>query len=170
MTKTLSLKPGNAATARLKLEAHQRKIGLPGNAAPQPAPEPPAPLPAAPARPARDDRPGPRKGPPARPDDWSLTLDVPKTNRAAMAAELEAAIAAAEAIPPTPKQTRDVRIAAAIASAAPSWPLGWLLGELRKREKLALARALHSSAFGLRIARFADIFEKSAVLYGDDDA
>ncbi len=188
MTKTLSLKPANAATVRLRLEAHQRKIGLP-----QPSPEHPARLdgdaavasrapkqaqsverpgssshkPEGSQRPPRDDR---RKGPPARPDEWSLTLDIPKANRMEMAAELENAIAAAEAVPPTPKRTRDLRIAAAIAHAAPSWPIGWLLSELRKQEKHALAKALHSSAFGLRIARFTDMFEKSAVFYGDDDS
>ncbi len=168
MTKTLSLKPGNAATARIKLEAHERKIGLPPSPEPsaRPAGDGVAATSHAPTRPAQDDRPRPRKDPPARPDDWSLTLDVPKTNRQAMAAELEAAIVAAEAVPPTPKQTRDVRIAATIARAAPSWPIG----ELRKREKHALAKALHSSAFGLRIARFTDVFEKSVVLYGDADA
>ncbi len=87
-----------------------------------------------------------------------------------MAAELESAIAAAEAVPPTPKRTRDLRIAAAIARAAPSWPLGWVLKELRQREKHELAKALHGSAFGLRIARFTDVFEKSAIFYGDDNA
>ncbi len=158
--KTLSLKADMAGLARMKLEAHERRIRL------KPAPEPPpqtkpAQTPAPSAAPAVADNKKPRKPLPQRPVEWGVTLDLDASDRQTRMEQLQAAITVGEAVPAEPKNTRALRVAAAVVKAAPSWPIGHLMRELKNADKLGLSQALYHAAFGLRAGRFIDVFEKS---------
>ncbi len=81
--KTLSLKTDRAALARMKLEAHERTIGMKPAREPPPQPESaqgPEPL-SAPAAPAAAEDKKPRKPLPQRPIDWGVTLDLDASDR-----------------------------------------------------------------------------------------
>ncbi len=181
--KTLTLKGDLAGAARMKLEAHERQLGLkPERETPEEIKTPPArPIRAAsasqisilsaetssaaepaappPAPAQKTGRPG---SPPPRPIEWGITVDLGEENRTVRQEQLAAAIAAGEAVPAEPKQTRGLRTAAAIVKNAPSWPIGWLITELKKADKRELASALYHAGYGLRAARFIEVFEKSA--------
>ncbi len=158
---TLTLKNEKAALARIKLEAHERKIRL------KPAPEPPprtkpaqTPAPSASASAVADNK-KLRNPLPQRPVEWGVTLDLDASGRQTRMEQLQAAITAGEAVPAEPKNTRALRVAAAVVKAAPSWPIGHLMRELKNADKLGLSQALYHAAFGLRAGRFTDVFEKS---------
>ncbi len=166
--KTLSLKADMAAVARMKLEAHERKINL------KPASEPPpqrkqAQAPEPSSAPAPADNKKPRKPLPQRPVEWGVTLDLDASDRQTRMEQLQAAITAGEAVPAEPKNTRALRVAAAVVKAAPSWPIGHLMRELKKADKLALSQDLYHAAFGLRAGRFIDVFEKSVAFLSARD-
>ncbi len=158
--KTLSLKADMAALARMKLEAHERKINLKPASEPSPqpkqaqAPEPSSTIAAAEGKKLR-------KPLPQRPMEWGVTLDLDASDRQTRMEQLQAAITAGEAVPAEPKNTRALRVAAAVVKAAPSWPIGHLMRELKNADKLALSQALYHAVFGLRAGRFIDVFEKS---------
>ncbi len=160
--KTLSLKGDMAALARMKLEAHERTIGMKPAAEPPPQPKPSqAPEPSSAPTPAAVEGKKPRKPLPQRPIDWGVTLDLDASDRQTRMEQLQSAITAGEAVSAEPKNTRALRVAAAIVKAAPSWPIGHLMRELKNTDKLALSQALYHAAFGLRAGRFIDVFEKS---------
>ncbi len=160
--KTLSLKCDMAALARMKLEAHERKINLKRASEPPPQPKrAQTPEPSSAAAPAVAESKKPRKPLPQRPIEWGVTLDLDASDRQTRMEQLQAAITAGEAVPAEPKNTRALRVAAAVVKAAPSWPIGHLMRELKKADKLALSQALYHAAFGLRAGRFIDVFEKS---------
>ncbi len=86
---TLTLKNEEAALARMKLEAHERKINLKPPSEPSPQPKP-AQAPEPSSAPAPADNKKPRKPLPQRPVEWGVTLDLDASDRQTRMEQLHA--------------------------------------------------------------------------------
>lgn len=84
-------------------------------------------------------------------------------------AQLEPAIAAMQAVPLEPQETRYLRLALAAMKAAPSWRAGDLSKTLRKAGREEFSKAVFHCVAQMRAARFIAALE-SALVFAEEKA